>query len=161
MDFYGGKTGPYANSRRKKDTLVLLFSPSDVSSFFSLFLKSNSRRVSSGTREMLLLYFYVGRVPSFREIGKQHGPWTIEGSLMYLMAREDGNSRVNEKWSNGKDKGRQRRWEARLAGNGFANTHTYIVSADISWMMRDEERWTKIISFSLSLSISWHKNFSD
>lgn len=55
------------------------------------------------------------RVPSFREIGKarekQRGPWTIEGSLMYLMAREDGNSRVNVKWSNGKDKGRQRRWK--------------------------------------------------
>lgn len=121
-----------------------------------------------GTREMLLLYFYVGRVPSFREIGKargeQYGPWTIEGSLMYLVAREDGNSRVNEKWSNGKDKGRQRRWEqkweARLAGreNGFASTYTYIVPADVSWMMRDEERWTKMIDFSWWLSL-FRKNF--
>lgn len=104
MDFYGGKTGPYANFEKKEYSRAfppILFLEC-VSPFFSFLLKSNSRRVSRGTREMLLLYFYVGRrVPSFREIGKargeQYGPWTIEGSLMYLVAREDGNSRVNEK----------------------------------------------------------------
>ena len=96
---------------------------------FFLLSKSNSKRVPGGTRKMLFLY--VERVPSFREIGKaqgkQRGPWTIEGSLMYLVARENGNSRVNTKWSNRKDKGRQHRWKqkwgARLAerGNRFAN----------------------------------------
>lgn len=89
----------------------------------------------AGTRKMLLSCMSTGGVPSFREIGKaqgkQRGPWTIEGSLMYVVAREDGNPRVNAKWSNGKDKGRQQRWkqkwEAKLAGrgNGFANMCTH------------------------------------
>lgn len=142
MDFLWRKNGTICKSHGKRIPSYFSSDPSNVSPFFSLLLKSNSRRVSSGTREMLLLYFYVGRVPSFREIGKargkQHGPWTIEGSLMYFVACEDGNSRVNEKWSNGKDKGRQRRWEqkweARLAGreNGFASIYIYFVPADVS-----------------------------
>lgn len=101
------------NSREKNILLFFGPEPSNVSPFSSLLSKSNSKRVPSGTREMLLLY--VEQVPSFREIGKvrrkQCGPWTIEGSLMYLVACEDGNSRVNAKWLNGKDKGRQRRWK--------------------------------------------------
>lgn len=95
------------------------------------------------------------RVPSFREIGKarekQRGPWTIEGSLMYLMAREDGNSRVNVKWSNGKDKGRQRRWKqkwgATLAGrgNGFANTCTH----HTCWRISDGDAQKNEVDFAL------------
>lgn len=68
-------TGPMQISGKNKDTLVFFSSlePSYVSLFSSLLLlllllESNSRRVPGGTREMLLLY--VGRIPSFHEIGE-------------------------------------------------------------------------------------------
>lgn len=124
-------------------------------------LKSNPKRVPGGTRKMLLLY--VERVPSFCEIGKaqgkQRGPWTIEGSLMYLVARENGNSRVNTKWSNGKDKGRQYRWKqkwgTRLAGrgNGFANACIYRTYLR-SWMM-EKWKWSWFYSCSSQVVKIW------
>lgn len=101
MKLYDEKTGL---RKIRGEEGVLLFStavrnPRMCRLFPPFFLKVIRNEFLVGTREMLLLY--VERGPSLREIGKvrrkQCGPWTIEGSLMYLVAREDGNPRVNAK----------------------------------------------------------------